>query len=59
MEEKGMIQSMTKLYSTLLRGLLLIAIFSGQKACGGPSQMAENSRESVRQGLVKLKGLPM
>ena len=54
-----MIQGMTKLYSTLVRGLLLIAIFSGQKACGGPSEMAENSRDSVRHGLVKLRGLPM
>ena len=54
-----MIQGMTKLYSTLLRGLILIAIFSGHKACGGPSEMAESSRESVRHGLVKLKDVPM
>jgi hypothetical protein len=58
-EEKIMIQSMTKLYSTLLRGLIVIAMFSGHKTCGGPSEMAESSRESVRQGLVKLKGLAM
>jgi hypothetical protein len=45
--------------STLLRGLIVIAMFSGHKACGGTSEMAESSRESVRQGLMKLKGLPM
>ena len=56
---QGTVKSMTKLYSTLLRGLIVIAIFSGHRACGGPSKMAESSRESIRQGLVKLRGLPM
>ena len=56
---QAMTKSMTKLYSTLLRGLIVIAMFSGHRACGGPSEIIESSRESVRHGLVKLKGLPM